>query len=137
MAAMRAIQPKMKALQERYADDKPRLQQEMMKLYKEEKVNPVAGCLPILLQIPIFYALYKVLMVSVEMRHKPFALWIQRPVRARSADPGQPVRLSRLSRRRSILAIGVLPILLGITMWLQMRAAIRRCPIRCSGRSSR
>ena len=72
MAAMRKVQPKMKALQERYKDDKPRLQQEMLKLYQEEKINPAAGCLPILLQIPIFYALYKVLMVSVEMRHQPF-----------------------------------------------------------------
>ena len=83
-AKMRVIQPKMKAIQERYADDRARMQQEVMKLYKEEKVNPAAGCLPILLQIPIFYALYKVLMVSVEMRHKPFALWIRifpRPIR--------------------------------------------------------
>ena len=76
MAGMRVLQPKMKVLQERHKDDKPRLQQEMLKLYKEEKINPAAGCLPILLQIPIFYALYKVLLVSVEMRHQPFALWI-------------------------------------------------------------
>ena len=96
MAAMRAIQPKMKALQERYKDDKPRQQQEMMKLYKEEKVNPVAGCLPIFLQIPIFYALYKVLMVSVEMRHQPFVAVDQGLVRARSADAGQPVRPAAL-----------------------------------------
>ena len=92
MAAMRVVQPKMKALQERYKDDKPRLQQEMLKLYQEEKINPLAGCLPILLQIPIFYALYKVLMVAVEMRHQPFALWIKDLSRARPADPGQPVR---------------------------------------------
>ena len=93
MAAMRVIQPKMKALQERYKDDKPRMQQEMMKLYKEEKVNPVAGCLPILLQIPIFYALYKVLMVVG--RDAPPAVRAVDPgsLRARSADPGQPVRL--------------------------------------------
>ena len=63
MAGMRRVQPKMKAMQERYKDDKPRLQQEMLKLYQEEKINPAAGCLPILLQIPVFYALYKVLMV--------------------------------------------------------------------------
>ena len=74
---MRKVQPKMKAIQERYKDDKPRLQQEMLKLYQEEKINPAAGCLPILLQIPVFYALYKVLMVSVEMRHQPFVLWIK------------------------------------------------------------
>ena len=61
---MRKVQPKMKAIQERYKDDKPQLQQEMLKLYQEEKINPAAGCLPILLQIPIFYALYKVLMVA-------------------------------------------------------------------------
>ena len=96
MAGMRKVQPKMKALQERYKDDKPRLQQEMLKLYQEEKINPAAGCLPILLQIPIFYALYKVLMVSVEMRHQPFALWIKDLSRARPADPGQPVRPARL-----------------------------------------
>ncbi|MEA3064244.1 MAG: YidC/Oxa1 family rane protein insertase, partial [Sphingomonadales bacterium] len=72
MAAMRVLQPKMKALQDRHKEDKPRLQQEMLNLYQEEKVNPMAGCLPIVIQIPIFYALYKTLMVSVEMRHKPF-----------------------------------------------------------------
>src|SRR4051794_36479443 len=77
MAGMRVVQPKMKELQERHKDDKPRMQQEILKLYQEEKVNPMAGCLPIFIQIPIFYALYKVLMVSVEMRHKPFALWIR------------------------------------------------------------
>src|SRR3546814_7132181 len=71
MASMRALQPKMKVLQDKYKEDKPRLQQEMLKLYQEEKVNPLAGCLPILLQIPIFYALYKVLMLTIEMRHQP------------------------------------------------------------------
>src|SRR3546814_4843995 len=77
MASMRALQPKMKAIQERYKDDKPRQQQEIMQLYKSEKVNPVAGCLPTLLQVPIFYALYKVLMLTIEMRHQPFVLWIK------------------------------------------------------------
>src|SRR3546814_15558015 len=76
MAAMRAVQPKMKALQEKFKDDKPRLQQEMMELYRKEKVNPLAGCLPMFLQIPIFFALYKVLMLTIEMRHQPFVLWI-------------------------------------------------------------
>ena len=119
-AKMRVIQPKMKAIQERYADDKPRMQQEVMKLYKEEKVNPAAGCLPILLQIPIFYALYKVLMVSVEMRHKPFALWIRD---LSAPDPLTPVNLFGFLdfTPPSLLAIGVLPILLGITMWLQFK----------------
>ncbi|MEA3031769.1 MAG: YidC/Oxa1 family rane protein insertase [Sphingomonadales bacterium] len=120
MAAVRAIQPKMKAIQERYADDRMTMQQEVMKLYKEEKVNPAAGCLPIFLQIPVFYALYKVLMVSVEMRHKPFALWIQD---LSSPDPLTPVNLFGYLDfvPPHFLAIGVLPILLGITMWLQMR----------------
>jgi len=119
-AKMRVIQPKMKALQERWADDRARLQEETMKLYKEEKVNPVAGCLPILLQIPIFYALYKVLMVSVEMRHKPFVLWIQD---LSAPDPLTPINLFGYLdfTPPHFLAIGVLPILLGITMWLQMR----------------
>jgi YidC/Oxa1 family membrane protein insertase len=120
MAAMRVVQPKVKILQERWADDKPRLQQEMMKLYKEEKVNPVAGCLPLLLQIPIFYALYKVLMISVEMRHEPFALWIHD---LSAPDPLTPINLFGYLpfTPPSILAVGVLPILVGITMWLQMR----------------
>jgi YidC/Oxa1 family membrane protein insertase len=120
MAAMRVLQPKMKALQERHKEDKPRLQQEMLKLYQEEKVNPMAGCLPILIQIPIFYALYKVLMVSVEMRHKPFALWIHD---LSAPDPMTPVNLFGYLpfTPPQMLALGVLPILLGITMWLQFK----------------
>jgi YidC/Oxa1 family membrane protein insertase len=120
MAAMRAVQPKMKALQERYADDRMKLQEETMKLYREEKINPVAGCLPVLLQIPIFYALYKVLMLSVEMRHEPFALWIRD---LSAPDPLTPVNLFGLLPfdPPSILHIGILPILVGTTMWLQMR----------------
>jgi YidC/Oxa1 family membrane protein insertase len=119
-AKMRVLQPKVKQLQERFADDKPRLQQEMMTLYREEKVNPVAGCLPILLQIPIFYALYKVLMLSVEMRHKPFVLWIHD---LSAPDPLTPLNLFGYLdfTPPAILAIGVLPILLGLTMWLQMK----------------
>ncbi|MFN3387861.1 MAG: membrane protein insertase YidC [Allosphingosinicella sp.] len=119
-AAMRVLQPKMKVLQERYKDDKPKLQQEMLKLYQEEKVNPMAGCLPILIQIPIFYALYKVLMLAVEMRHKPFALWIKD---LSAPDPLTPVNLFGFLpfQPPSFLAIGVLPILLGITMWLQFK----------------
>jgi YidC/Oxa1 family membrane protein insertase len=120
MASMRAIQPKMKALQDRYADDRMTMQQEVMKLYKEEKVNPMAGCLPIFLQIPVFYALYKVLMVSVEMRHKPFVLWLRD---LSAPDPLTPVNLFGFLpfTPPHMLAIGVLPILLGVTMWLQMR----------------
>ena len=120
MAGMRRVQPKMKAIQERYKDDKPRLQQEMLKLYQEEKINPAAGCLPILLQIPVFYALYKVLMVSVEMRHQPFVLWIKD---LSAPDPLTPVNLFGLLdfTPPGFLAIGVLPILLGITMWIQFK----------------
>jgi YidC/Oxa1 family membrane protein insertase len=120
MASMRAIQPKMKAIQDRHADDRMTMQQEVMKLYKEEKVNPAAGCLPIFLQIPVFYALYKTLMVSVEMRHKPFVLWIRD---LSAPDPLTPVNLFGYLpfTPPHYLALGVLPILLGVTMWLQMR----------------
>ncbi len=119
-ASMRAIQPKMKALQERYKEDKPRLQQEMMKLYKDEKVNPLAGCLPTLLQIPIFYALYKVLMLTIEMRHQPFVLWIQD---LSAPDPLTPLNLFGLLAFTppSFLHIGMFPILLGISMWAQFK----------------
>ncbi|MEQ7872518.1 membrane protein insertase YidC [Sphingomonas sp. ASV193] len=120
MAAMRTIQPKMKAIQERYKDDKPRQQQEILKLYQEEKVNPAAGCLPILIQVPIFYALYKVLMVSVEMRHQPFGLWIHD---LSAPDPMTPVNLFGLLHFTppAFLAIGVLPIIMGITMYMQFK----------------
>ncbi len=120
MAGMRAVQPKMKELQERYKDDKPKMQQEVLALYQREKVNPLAGCLPIFLQIPIFYALYKVLLVSVEMRHEPFALWLQD---LSAPDPLTPVNLFGLLAfdPPSWLAIGILPILLGITMYLQFK----------------
>jgi YidC/Oxa1 family membrane protein insertase len=120
MAAMRKLQPKMKAIQDRYKEDKPKLQQEMMKLYQEEKINPAAGCLPILLQIPIFYALYKVLLVSVEMRHQPFILWIRD---LSAPDTLTPINLFGLLdfTPPGFLLLGVLPILLGITMWLQFK----------------
>jgi len=120
MAAMRKLQPKMKALQERFKDDKARQQQEILKLYQAEKVNPAAGCLPILLQIPVFYALYKVLLVSVEMRHQPFVGWIKD---LSAADPLTPVNLFGLLHFTppQMLAIGVLPILVGATQWLSMK----------------
>ncbi len=120
MAGMRVVQPKMKALQERFKDDKPRMQQEILKLYQEEKVNPMAGCLPILIQIPIFYALYKVLMVAVEMRHQPFVGWIHD---LSAPDPLTPVNLFGYLpfTPPSFLAIGILPILVGITMYLQFK----------------
>ncbi|THD35256.1 MAG: membrane protein insertase YidC [Sphingomonas sp.] len=120
MASMRAIQPKMKALQERYKDDKQRQQQEIMKLYKTEKVNPLAGCLPTLIQIPIMYSLYKVLMLTIEMRHQPFVAWIKD---LSAPDPLTPINLFGLLDfvPPHWIAIGVVPILLGISMWLQFR----------------
>jgi YidC/Oxa1 family membrane protein insertase len=120
MAGMRVVQPKMKALQEKYKDDKPRLQQEMLKLYQEEKVNPLAGCLPIFLQAPIFYALYKVLMLTIEMRHQPFVLWLKD---LSAPDPLTPVNLFGLLpfTPPGFLHLGVLAILLGITMYLQFK----------------
>ena len=120
MAAMRAVQPKMKALQEKYKDDKPRLQQEMMELYKKEKVNPLAGCLPIFIQIPIFFALYKVLQLTIEMRHQPFVLWIRD---LSAPDPLHIVNLFGLLpfTPPSFLAIGVLAVLLGISMFFQFK----------------
>jgi len=101
MAKMRKLQPRMKALQERYADDRQKLSQAMMELYKKEKVNPAAGCLPILVQMPVFLALYWVLLESVEMRQAPFALWIQD---LSSRDP-----------------YFILPLLMGVTMWFQQK----------------
>ena len=120
MAAMRKLQPKMKAVQERFKDDKQRQQQEILKLYQEEKVNPAAGCLPILLQIPVFYALYKCLLVSVEMRHQPFILWIKD---LSAPDPLTPINLFGLLHFSppAILAIGVLPILVGLTQFMSMK----------------
>ena len=120
MAAMRKLQPKMKAIQEKWKDDKARQQQEILKLYQEEKINPAAGCLPLLLQIPVFYALYKVLLVSVEMRHQPFVAWIKD---LSAPDPLTPVNLFGLLHFTppAFLAIGVLPILVGATQWLSMK----------------
>ncbi|MFN4136664.1 MAG: membrane protein insertase YidC [Novosphingobium sp.] len=120
MAAMRALQPKVKAVQERYKDDKQKQQQEIMELYKREKVNPLAGCLPIFLQIPVFFALYKVLVIAIEMRHQPFVLWIKD---LSAPDPAHVLNLFGLLPfdPPGFLAIGVLAILLGITMWLQFK----------------
>jgi YidC/Oxa1 family membrane protein insertase len=120
MAAMRKVQPKLKAIQERFKDDKQKQQQEILKLYQAEKINPAAGCLPILLQIPVFYALYKVLLVSVEMRHQPFIAWIKD---LSAADPLTPVNLFGLLHFTppAMLAVGVLPILVGATQYLSMK----------------
>jgi YidC/Oxa1 family membrane protein insertase len=120
MAAMRAIQPKMKAIQERYKDDKQKQQQEIMALYKQEKVNPLAGCLPMFLQIPVFFALYKTLILAIEMRHQPFVLWIKD---LSAPDPLHILNLFGLLPfdPPSFLAIGLLALLLGATMYLQFQ----------------
>ncbi len=120
MASMKAIQPKMKALQERYKDDKPKQQQEIMALYKTEGVNPLAGCLPMLIQIPIFFALYKTLILTIEMRHQPFILWIKD---LSAPDPAMILNLFGLLpfTPPSFLGIGVLAVLLGLTMWMTFK----------------
>jgi YidC/Oxa1 family membrane protein insertase len=121
MAAMRAIQPKMKAIQDRYKDDKQQQQQEIMALYKAEGVNPLAGCLPIFLQIPVFFALYKVLTLTIEMRHRPFVLWIK------DLSVPDPLNLAALAHSAGMtwfpafLGIGILAVLLGISMWVQFK----------------
>ncbi|MDC8755692.1 membrane protein insertase YidC [Erythrobacter sp. sf7] len=120
MAAMKALQPKMKSIQERFKDDKQRQQQEIMKLYKDEKVNPLAGCLPLVIQIPIFFALYKVLVLAIEMRHEPFVFWIKD---LSAPDPAHVLNLFGMLPYDvpGFLAIGPLAILLGITMWLTFK----------------
>lgn len=119
MAAMKAVQPKMKAVQERYKDDKQTQQQKIMELYKEEKVNPLSGCLPILIQIPIFFALYKVLYLAIEMRHEPF-LYISD---LSAPDPAKILNLFGLLPYDvpGFLGIGILAVLLGFTMWLTFK----------------
>jgi YidC/Oxa1 family membrane protein insertase len=119
MAAMRIVQPKMKAIQDRFKDDKARQQQEIMALYKTEKINPLAGCLPIFIQMPIFFALYKVLMLTIEMRHQLVA-WIQD---LSAPDPLTPINLFGLLpfTPPAMIAIGILPIILGVTMYIQFK----------------
>ena len=120
MASMKAIQPDMKKLQEKYKDDKVQQQQEMQKLFKEKGVNPVAGCLPMLLQIPVFFALYKVLILAIEMRHQPFALWI---TDLSAPDPAHILNLFGMLPYEvpGFLALGPLALLLGFTMWLTFK----------------
>ena len=119
MAQMKALQPKMKAIQERYKDDKQMQQQKIMEMYKEEKANPLAGCLPLLIQIPIFFALYKVLILAIEMRHEPF-LYIGD---LSAPDPAKILNLFGLLPYDvpGFLGIGILAILLGFTMWLTFK----------------
>ena len=120
MAKMKAVQPEMMAIRERYGDDKMKQQQAMMELYKKEKINPVAGCLPILVQIPVFFALYKVLFVTIEMRHAPFFGWIHD---LSAPDPTSLFNLFGLIPwdPPSLLAIGAWPLIMGVTMFVQQK----------------
>ncbi|MGE0754457.1 MAG: membrane protein insertase YidC [Alphaproteobacteria bacterium] len=117
---MRRLQPQMQNIRDRYGDDQIRLQQEMMDLYKREKVNPAAGCLPILIQMPVFFALYKVLFVTIEMRHAPFILWIKD---LSALDPTNLFTLFGLLEwnHPAWMHLGVLPILMCVTMVIQMK----------------
>jgi len=120
MSKMKKLQPEMMRLRELYKDDRMRQQQELMELYKKEKVNPMSGCLPILIQIPVFFALYKVLFVTIEMRHAPFIGWIQD---LSAPDPTSIFNLFGLLPFGvpDFLLIGVWPIIMGISMFIQMR----------------
>jgi YidC/Oxa1 family membrane protein insertase len=120
MTKMKKIQPEMTAMRERLKDDPQKMQQEMMALYKREKVNPVSGCLPMLLQIPVFFSLYKVLYVTIEMRHAPFFGWIQD---LSAPDPTSIFNLFGLLPYAvpAFLILGLLPFLNGIVMWVQMK----------------
>jgi len=120
MANMKKVQPKMMEIREKYADDKMKQQQAMMELYKTEKINPLAGCWPVLIQIPVFFALYKVLYITIEMRHAPFFGWIHDLA---APDPTSLFNLFGLLPFAvpAFLMIGVWPLIMGITMFLQMR----------------
>lgn len=126
MAKMKAVQPQLAALKDKYPDDKVKQQQEMMEIYKKEKINPIAGCLPILIQIPVFFSLYKVLFVTIEMRHAPFFGWIRD---LSAPDPTNLFNLfgllafdpTQLPVLGYYLHLGIWPIIMGITMWVQMK----------------
>jgi YidC/Oxa1 family membrane protein insertase len=126
MAKMKAVQPEMMAIRERFADDKMKQQQAMMELYKKEKINPIAGCLPIIIQIPVFFALYKVLFITIEMRHAPFFGWIQDLA---APDPTTVFNLfglipwdpSQVPLIGHFLMLGAWPLIMGVTMWFQMK----------------
>ena len=126
MAKMKELQPQMEKLKEQAGDDRQKLQQGMMELYKKEKVNPASGCLPILLQIPIFFSLYKVIFVTLELRHAPWIGWIKD---LSAPDPSSIMNLFGLlpfgtPEPGSIMALiflGILPLILGISMWLQQK----------------
>ncbi len=126
MAKMKAVQPEMMAIRERFADDKMKQQQAMMELYKKEKINPIAGCLPIVIQIPVFFALYKVLFITIEMRHAPFFGWIKDLA---APDPTTVFNLfglipwdpSHVPLIGPFLLLGIWPLIMGVTMWFQMK----------------
>lgn len=126
MAKMKELQPEMEKIKERTGDDRQKLQQQMMELYKKEKVNPASGCLPILLQIPIFFSLYKVIFVTIELRHAPWFGWI---TDLSAPDPSSILNLFGLLPISTpdpeslfyIFSLGILPIILGISMWLQQK----------------
>jgi YidC/Oxa1 family membrane protein insertase len=128
MAKMKSVQPQLQALKERFPDDKVKQQQEMMEIYKKEKINPIAGCLPIAIQIPVFFSLYKVLFITIEMRHAPFYGWIKD---LSAPDPTNLFTLFGLIPFDPIallgphigayLVLGIWPIIMGITMWVQMK----------------
>jgi len=126
MSKMKKLQPKMEELKARAGDDKMKLQQEMMDLYKKEKINPLAGCLPILLQMPIFYALYKTLFVTIELRHAPFIGWLKD---LSAPDPTSVFNLfgllpfdpTAVPVIGAFLGIGVLPLLMGVAMFVQTK----------------
>jgi YidC/Oxa1 family membrane protein insertase len=126
MAKMKALQPQMQRLREQYGDDKARQQQELMELYKKEKINPVAGCLPVVIQIPVFFSLYKVLFITIEMRHAPFFGWIKD---LSAPDPTTVFNLfglipwdpSHVPMIGHFLMLGAWPLVMGVTMWVQMK----------------
>ena len=120
MAKMKAVQPEMMRLKELHKDDKVKLQQEMMALYRKEKINPASGCLPVLIQIPFFFAIYKMLFISLEMRHQPFFGWIKD---LSAADPTTIFNLFGLIPwdPPSFMIIGIWPILMGASMWVQQK----------------
>ncbi|GAB4352599.1 MAG: membrane protein insertase YidC [Oricola sp.] len=126
MARMKIVQPKMQEIKEKYGDDREKMQKAMMDLYREEKINPVAGCWPMLIQIPVFFSLYKVIYITIEMRHAPFFGWIQD---LSAPDPSHVFNLFGLLPYDPaavpvigpFLAIGVWPLIMGLTMFLQMR----------------
>jgi len=126
MAKMKAAQPEMTAIRERFPDDKQKQQQELMELYRREQINPIAGCLPVIVQIPVFFALYKVIFITLEMRHAPFFGWIHD---LSAPDPTNlfnlfgllPFDPTHLPMVGQFLAIGIWPLIMGVSMFVQMK----------------